>query len=178
MSRINLLDNEAIPEDLRASLKKAKKRFGVVPNIGKVYATWPEYYRVYWDKFSTVMADDSDISKRMKLMIMSLVGSLNQCQYAYFWNQMLLRQDGASPEEINVTLGCDFRNSGLDVATKAALGYAEKITNQPYAITDREVERLKEHFNDRQIFEIAAVASFANEMTRMAAALGLQLESR
>ena len=179
MSRIGIVDETGWSEFLKESLKETRKKFGITPNIDKVFAIWPEYHELYRDKFDLLLSGDTEVPYRTKLMIYSLVGSLNQCQYAYFWNQLLMRQHGMSQEEIDVVTGSvDYRSSSLDEPTRAALAFAEKMTRHSYAITDREVERLRQHFNSRQIFEIAGVASFANEVNFMASALGIKLESR
>ena len=56
------------------------------------------------------------------------------------------------------------------------LEYAEKITNAPWTFTKKDVEDLRAHgFNDVQILEIAALASYRNYIARMANALGVEL---
>ncbi len=179
MSRIGIVDESGWDEILKESLKETKKKYGITPNIDKVFAVWPEYHQIYREKFELLLSGDTEIPYRLKLLIYSLVGSLNQCQYAYFWNQLLMRQHGMPQEAIDAVLGSvDYRNSSLDEATRAALAFSEKLTRHAYTITDREVERLKQHFNSRQILEICSVAAFANEINMMASALGIRLESR
>ena len=179
MSRIGIVDEAGWNEVLKESLKETKKKFGIAPNIDKVFAIWPEYHQIYREKFHLLLSGDTEITYRLKLLIYSLVGGLNQCQYAYFWNQLLMRQNGMSQDDIDAVTGCvDYRCSGLGEAERAALAYAEKMTRHSYAITDREVERLKQHFSSRQIFEISSVAAFANEINIMASSLGIKLESR
>jgi|GEM_PF-2588797 len=179
MSRIGVVDESAWNDILKESIKETKRKFGITPNIDKVFAVWPEYHELYREKFDLLLGGDTEIPYNLKLLIYSLVGSLNQCQYAYFWNQLLLRQHGMSQDAIDAVMGCiDYRNSSLDDATRAALAFADKLTKHAYTITDREVERLKQHFNSRQIFEISCIAAFANELNFMASALGIKLESR
>jgi uncharacterized peroxidase-related enzyme len=55
------------------------------------------------------------------------------------------------------------------------LDFADKLTRAPHAIVDADRKALREAgFSDRDIWDIAAVASFFNMSNRMAAAVDMR----
>ena len=70
----------------------------------------------------------------------------------------------------------DFRHAKLEAKDQVMLEYAEKITVNPSAVDEPDVQRLKQAgWNEAEILDIAAVTSYRNFITRMADALGVQL---
>jgi len=58
------------------------------------------------------------------------------------------------------------------------LEYVSKLTLEPSCMTDNDVTRLRDvGFDDTQILEIVQLASWFNYMTRVADALGVEVES-
>ena len=56
------------------------------------------------------------------------------------------------------------------------LEYAEKITLYPSQASEMDVDRLRQAgWSDEEVFDIAAVTSYRNFITRMADALGVEL---
>lgn len=58
------------------------------------------------------------------------------------------------------------------------LEYVSKLTLEPSCMTEHDVTRLRDvGFEDTQILEIVQLASWFNYMTRVADALGVEVES-
>jgi len=59
----------------------------------------------------------------------------------------------------------------------AMLGYAAKLTLEPWSIGKEDTDVLREHgFDDRGIHDIAQVAAYFNYVNRVADGLGVELE--
>lgn len=57
------------------------------------------------------------------------------------------------------------------------LEYAVELTRAPHAVTEADVERLKEAgFDDAAVLDICQVASYYNYVNRLADGLGVELE--
>lgn len=57
------------------------------------------------------------------------------------------------------------------------LGYAVKLTRQPGAVRELDVEELRlQGFSDRAILEINAAVAYMNFVNRVAEGLGVELE--
>ena len=71
-------------------------------------------------------------------------------------------QNGASTEKIDALLG-DYRKSPLfSKRERLALELAERMTYTGKRVTDSFFKRLKRHFTDEELVELAAVISLEN----------------
>jgi len=71
----------------------------------------------------------------------------------------------------------DWRTADLEPAIEAVLAYAEKITVQPQALTQTDIEQLRSFgFTDEDIHDIVQIAAYFNYINRIADALGVPPE--
>lgn len=71
-------------------------------------------------------------------------------------------QNGASAEKVEAVLG-DYRKSPLfSERERLALELAERMTYTNKRVTDRFFKRLKRHFTDEELVELAAVIAMEN----------------
>ncbi|MDX1718382.1 MAG: peroxidase-related enzyme, partial [Anderseniella sp.] len=64
---------------------------------------------------------------------------------------------------------------GLTAKQVAMLDFADKLTREPHAIVEADRQALRDAgFTDRDIWDIASVASFFNMSNRMAAAVDMR----
>lgn len=72
---------------------------------------------------------------------------------------------GASPEKIEAL--ADFRTSELfSPAEKVALELADAATALPHDVSDELFERLREHYSDAEIVELAYIVALENFRSR------------
>ncbi|HET8562772.1 MAG TPA: hypothetical protein VFM35_02750 [Candidatus Binatia bacterium] len=71
-------------------------------------------------------------------------------------------QNGASAEKVEAALG-NYRGSSLfSVRERLALELAEHMTYTNKRVTDRFFKRLKRHFTDKELVELAAIIALEN----------------
>ena len=71
----------------------------------------------------------------------------------------------------------DYRTADLTPADRALCDYAMKLTKDPGAMTDTDVEALRTHgFDDIAIHDAAQVTAYFNYINRIADGLGVDLE--
>jgi alkylhydroperoxidase family enzyme len=71
-------------------------------------------------------------------------------------------QNGASAEKVGAALG-DYRKSALFSARdKLALELCERMTYTNKRVTDRFFNRLKRHFTEEELVELAAIIALEN----------------
>jgi alkylhydroperoxidase family enzyme len=71
-------------------------------------------------------------------------------------------QKGASAEKITAVLS-DYKNSpALSARERVAVELAERMTHTNKRVTDKFFNRLKKHFSDEEIVELAAVVGLEN----------------
>ena len=72
----------------------------------------------------------------------------------------------------------DYRQAQLSAEDRALCDYAVKLTLAPGEMTERDVDRLRQHgFSDAQITVAAQVIGYFNYITRIAQGLGVDHES-
>lgn len=71
-------------------------------------------------------------------------------------------QNGAAPEKVEALMG-DYRKSPLfSLRERLALELAERMTYTGKRVTDSFFKRLKRHFTDEELVELAAVIALEN----------------
>ena len=71
-------------------------------------------------------------------------------------------RNGASPEKVEAALG-DYKKSQLfSTREKLALELCERMTYTNQRVTDRFFDRLKRHFSEEEVVELAAIIALEN----------------
>lgn len=74
-------------------------------------------------------------------------------------------------------IAIDWKTSGLDEATLALVRFAEKLTRTPAAVTEEDVQVLRDiGFDDPGISSCVQVVSYFNYINRIAEGLGIDHE--
>jgi alkylhydroperoxidase family enzyme len=71
-------------------------------------------------------------------------------------------QKGASAEKVTAVLNDYKKSPALSARERAALELAERMTHTNKRVTDQFFSRLKKHFTDEEIVELAAVIGLEN----------------
>jgi uncharacterized peroxidase-related enzyme len=72
----------------------------------------------------------------------------------------------------------DYTHANLSPADRAMLDYAAKLTRTPAAVSEADVQALREAgFDDRAILDIAQITAYFAFVTRLADGLGVTLEN-
>lgn len=70
--------------------------------------------------------------------------------------------NGAAEEKVEAVLGEYKRNSLFSMRERLALELAERMTYTGKRVTDKFFQRLKKHFTDEELVELAAVIALEN----------------
>lgn len=101
---------------------------------------------------------DSGLDQNLRTAMFWIVSRGNNCTYCLGHQESSLASRGMSDDEL---AALDHDWSVFDEAHQAAFAFAKKLSFEPYAMTDADLEPLRKHFNDTQITEIVvAVAGF------------------
>ncbi|HKK36572.1 MAG TPA: peroxidase-related enzyme, partial [Paracoccaceae bacterium] len=98
----------------------------------------------------------------------------NKCFYCLVAHGAALRQLSDDPA-LGEAIAMNFRVAPLTPRQKAMLDFAVKMTEASHRIEEPDREELRRHgFDDRDIWDIASVASFFNMTNRMASAVDMR----
>lgn len=74
-------------------------------------------------------------------------------------------------------LKSDYREAQLSAAQRAMLDYAAKLTRTPWAMTQADVQTLRDQqFSDQAILDINQIVGYFAYVNRLADGLGVELE--
>jgi len=117
------------------------------------------------------------LSVRIKTLAILKTSTLNGCSYCVGHNTALGKSLGFEDDEIEAISG-DYQNSDFfSAAEKAAISWAEILTEKTYKQRPDAKAELKKHFTPAQIVEITMVSGFFNFWNRFTDSLEVDLES-
>ena len=160
--------------DMKAYFAKCDEKIGFVPNVLRAYAHDDAKLQAFAGFYNDLMLAPSGLSKLEREMIAVVVSSENRCYYCLTAHGAAVRQLSGDPV-LGEMMVMNYRAADLMPRHRAMLDFAVKLTDAPWAVEEPDREALRDAgFSDRDIWDIAAVASFFNMSNRMASAVDMR----
>lgn len=169
----------ALPEaelspEMRAYFAKCEEKIGFVPNVLRAYAHDIAKLEAFAAMYNDLMLAPSGLSKLEREMIAVAVSSVNRCYYCLTAHGAAVRQLSGDPV-LGELMAMNYRAAELEPRHRAMLDFAVKLTEAPWTVEERDREALRDAgFGERDLWDIAAVASFFNMSNRMASAIDMR----
>jgi uncharacterized peroxidase-related enzyme len=164
---------ESLPPDLQKYFRLCEEKIGFLPNVLAAYAFDEKKLRAFIAFYNELMLEDSPLSKLEREMIAVVVSSANRCYYCQVAHGQAVRELSGDPA-LGELLVMNYRSAALPPRQRVMLDFAHKMTVAPDAIVDEDRAALRiAGFDDRSIWDIAAVAAFFNLTNRMATAVDM-----
>lgn len=164
---------ESLSPTTQALFAQLDEKLGFVPNVFVAFAWKGERFERWREHFELLMKPTPGLGKAEREMISLAVSMQNQCLYCLTAHGFALRailKDPVTADRITF----DYKRAGLDDRDIAMLNYAVKITLEPAACDEVDIEELREFgFEDEDIWDIAEVAAMFNFTNRLASATGM-----
>ena len=159
---------------MAAYFEKCREKIGFIPNVLTAYAHDMAKLEAFAAFYNDLMLARSGLTKLEREMIAVAVSSENKCFYCLAAHGAAVRQLGGDPV-LGELMVMNYRAADLPKRQRAMLDFAVKITRASYEIGESDRQALRdEGFSDRDIWDIAAVASFFNMSNRMASAVDMR----
>ncbi|WP_428249071.1 peroxidase-related enzyme [Ferrovibrio sp.] len=174
--KLHALDIAAPPRaklepDTQAYFAKCDEKLGFVPNVLQTYSFDAKKLRGFTEMYNELMLAPSGLSKLEREMIAVAVSSINHCYYCLTAHGAAVRALSGDPK-LGEQMVMNYRVADLTPKMRAALDFAAKLTETPDKMVESDRAALrKAGWSDRDIWDIAATASFFNMSNRMAAAI-------
>jgi uncharacterized peroxidase-related enzyme len=163
--------------DMAAYFAKCEEKLGFVPNVLKAYAFDSAKLSAFAAMYNDLMLAPSGLSKLEREMIAVAVSSHNHCYYCLVAHGAAVRQLSGDPP-LGELMAMNYRAARLSKRERAMLDFAVKLTAEPWLVEEDDRADLRRcGFNDRDIWDIAAVASFFNMTNRVASATDMRPNS-
>lgn len=120
--------------------------------------------------FELALERSTAVDAALQKLVTVKAASVAGCEYCLDISSWLARTDGVTEDQLRELL--HHRDSArFSDAEKAALDFAEAMSRTPVAVPDEVFAALREHFDDRQVVELASVIAWENYRARFNAAL-------
>lgn len=155
-------------------LDVCQEKLGFVPNVLAAYAWHGQKLAGFSGMYNELMLGDSGLTKLEREMVAVVVSSANHCYYCLTAHGAAVRQLSGNPA-LGEQMVMNYRAADLSPKQRAMLDFAWKLTKSPESVDEPDREALrKAGWKDRDIWDIAATASFFNMSNRMSAATDMR----
>lgn len=180
MARVTMIAPETADQDTRKVYDDVLRQWGRISNFSKVLAHQPAALQGWILPNDAIrlkkVKDDPDYVKIQQLVIIK-TSALNGSAYCMSHNVPLGKKIGLSEEQIAAAQGSDYMKSpALDAKQKAAIRWAEAVTNMTARDDEAAFQAMKHHFSEREIVELTVFCGMWNYSNRLCEALHVDLE--
>jgi uncharacterized peroxidase-related enzyme len=174
MAWIETIDLGDADDELRALYDEILDTRGKISNILKVHGLNPSALAAHLKLYDTLLFGRSEVRRAEREAIAVVVSAENECTYcvqhhtealAAYWDETRVEQ-----------MAADYTALELSEKLRAACDLAAKLTHSPDAMTEAEVERLRDvGWSDRSVLDIVLITSYFNFVNRIATGLGVEV---
>src|SRR5215470_8368159 len=180
MARVRMISPETADADLAKVFDAVRAQWGRISNFSQVLAHQPAALAGWMLPNDAIrlkrLKADPDYVKIQQLVIIK-TSALNASAYCMSHNVPLGRKIGLTEAQIVATQSKDYMNSPhLDERQKAAVRWAEAVTNMKARDDDAAFAAMKKHFSEKQIVELTVFCGMWNYSNRLCEALHVDLE--
>jgi uncharacterized peroxidase-related enzyme len=171
--RLRVPKRAQLDADLGKYFAVCDEKIGFLPNVLAAYSFDQAKLRAFIGIYNDLMLADSPLSKLEREMIAVVVSSANRCYYCQVAHGQAVRELSGDPA-LGELLVMNYRAAKLPRRQRAMLDFAHKLTVASDEIVEADRARLrKAGLSEREIWDIAAVASFFNMTNRLASAIDM-----
>jgi uncharacterized peroxidase-related enzyme len=162
---------DSLPDDIRAKILEVQEKAGFVPNVFLTLAHRPAEFRAFFAYHDALLLRDAGpqgLTKGEKEMIIVATSGANGCLYCVVAHGAILRIYEKAPM-IADQIAVNYLKADITPRQKAMLGFAMKVCNASYALTEDDFAALREHgWRDEDAWDIAGITAFFGLSNRMA----------
>ena len=180
MARVKMIKPEEADADTRKVYDGVVKQWGRISNFSQVLAHQPAALAGWMLPNESIrlvnVKSDPDYVKIQQLVIIK-TSALNRSAYCMSHNVPLGKKVGLTAEQIAAAQGSDYLASPhLDERQKAAVRWADAVTQMTARDDDDAFAEMKRHFSEKQIVELTVFCGMWNYSNRLCEALHVDLE--
>ena len=160
------------PWYLRLMFRLQRRRYGRELEPVRLWARMPGAFLAMSAMYRALDRKSSRIEPALRSLVQVRVSQINECVFCVDLNSFLGLGRGIVEEKLRALP--QFKDSTLfSEREKAALAYTEAATRSDLRVDTALVARLRQHFDDQAIVELAALIAYQNMSSKFNAALGV-----
>ena len=173
MARVRDVEIHEVPEDLRSVYRRYAESYGPFLNQVKVFAHRAPALRHVMGMLLE-LADEAVLPKRYLEIALVAVSKANECTYCVAHHAPRLVSYGLGPASVAAILEPEVPE--FDEVDTLVRDFAVAVTRDARRMPASMVERLKAHFTEDQIVELALRTALCGFFNRFNEALGIEIE--
>jgi alkylhydroperoxidase family enzyme len=180
VARVTMIAPETADAETRRVYDRVLEQWGRISNFSQVLAHQPAALQGWMLPNDAIRLNkvktDPDYVKIQQLVIIK-TSALNRSAYCMSHNVPLGKKIGLSEAQIAAAQGDDYMASPkLDARQKAAIRWAEAVTNLTARDDDAAFQAMRQHFSEKEIVELTVFCGMWNYSNRLCEALHVDLE--
>lgn len=173
MARIQPRPINEYPWYIRLFLRRQARKYGAPLTPSFLWGRLPGAFLGMLALLGVFNRRRYPVDAQLRSLVSIRVAQLNGCAFCIDLNAYnYLNAKGAAEKAAEVA---EWAHSALfSEAERAALAYAEKMTTQCAAVSDEDIQTLRQHLSDDEITALTAWIGFQNMSAKFNAALGAE----
>lgn len=160
------------PWYLRLMFRRQRRRYGRELEPVRLWARMPAAFLAMSAMYRVLDRKSSPIEPALRSLLQVRISQINGCEFCVDLNSFLGLERGTARDKLRALP--QFEDSALfSEREKAALAYAETATRSDRRVDESPIARLRKHFDDQAIVELAALIAYQNMSSKFNAALGV-----
>jgi len=171
-SRIIVRQQPRPPWYARLILALQRRKYGSELEPARLWSRLPRAFLTLTLLYRALDRAASPIDPGLRALVQVRVSQINWCAFCVDLNGAAALERLVAPEKL-AALG-EFEHSPLYIEReRAALSYAESMTDPGRGVDDALFARLRKHFTEQEILELTALIAFQNLSSKFNAALAV-----
>jgi len=172
MSYIDTPADYRYPWYLQLMFRRQRRRYGRELEPVRLWARMPGAFLAMSAMYRALDRKSSPIEPALRSLVQVRISQINGCEFCVDLNSFLGLGRGNAEDKLHALL--QFEDSPLfSEREKAALAYTEAATRSDRRVNPQHILRLRKHFDDQAIVELAALIAYQNMSSKFNAALGV-----
>lgn len=160
------------PWYIRLFFWKQKKTYGKILEPGMLWARSPKVFSTLALLYGALNRNSSPLSPALRSLVTVRVSQINHCHFCVDINASTLMKRGVSEDKVLALSGW-HDNDIFDDMERAALEFTEAMTYSDREVDDDIIQKLKQHFDDDGLVELAGLIAFQNMSSKFNNALDI-----
>lgn len=147
-----------------------RRKYGQPLEAALVWARRPRLFLAVANLYGALDRRHSPVSPTIRSLVTVRVSQINHCRFCVDLNSMTLAKRAGSMDKV-LALESWRESEAFTPEERAALDYAEAMTDSSRQVTDAMAEALRKLWDDDGIVELTALIAFQNLSSKFNAAL-------
>jgi len=173
--RIGGFPRSGYPWYVRLILRLQQRKYGRALEPALLWGRLPRSFLALTLLYRSIDRASSLLEAELRSLVQVRISQINWCTFCVDLNSAAALERHSTPEKI-AALAQHATSPLFSNRERAALAYAEAVTDPARRVDDALFAQLRRHFPDQEIVELTALIAFQNMSSKFNSALGVPAE--